>query len=79
MSISNESSTNEFTHSLSHKPKSTFYLTDTIDIDNQKEQKEKEELKSSLSPIVLRNPKVLSQRPQSPPPPIPTELNQIGT
>lgn len=76
MSSINVEPSNDTTQTLPNKPKSTFYLTDTIEVDSNSEvPKPKVEISNSVSPIILRNPKI-SQRPQSPPPPIPVDANQ---
>jgi hypothetical protein len=65
MSLSAESAS-ELTTNLDNKPKSTFYLTGDIDIDNNESERDSG---ASLSPV-QRNSKVI-MRPQSPPPPVP--------
>lgn len=71
ISLSPESA-NEVTQNLT-KPKSTFYLTDVIDVDNTT----KEDLSSghdsgfASSPTVNRTSTSNITRPHSPPPPIP--------
>ncbi|RZC38474.1 uncharacterized protein BDFB_001401, partial [Asbolus verrucosus] len=64
MSLSAETA-NEITTSLDNKPKSTFYLTEDIDIDKNESERDSG---ASTSPI-QRNSKII--RPQSPPPPVP--------
>ncbi|XP_066144502.1 uncharacterized protein Exn isoform X2 [Euwallacea fornicatus] len=73
MSLSAESAS-EVTSSLNResKTKSTFYLTNTIDVDSQNDNSDK-----SLSPV-LRKSKSPLMRPKSPPPPAPTAQSDIG-
>ncbi|XP_022916174.2 rho guanine nucleotide exchange factor 5 [Onthophagus taurus] len=76
MSLSAESAS-ELTQEL-NKPKSTFYLTDTIDVDNEQE-KVCDKSKASVSPSVPvknKTPKSSPIRPMVPPPPLPTIQNQ---
>ncbi|KAK5645320.1 hypothetical protein RI129_006620 [Pyrocoelia pectoralis] len=67
----------ECIQNLGNKMKSTFYLTDPIDVDNNQTDtlKPKEAVTTSVSPVTLRNSKSC-QRPHSPPPPIPVDANQ---
>lgn len=64
----NPENASEITNNL-NKPRSTFYLTDTIVIDNNAVEDKK-----AVSPV--SNNKVLT-RPQSPPPPAPTGKKDI--
>lgn len=66
MSISNDS-TNETTQN-SNKPQSTFYVTDTINIEDNKENN-----KVNVSPKIY---KALPIRPQNPPPPAPLNVGK---
>ncbi|KAK4876428.1 hypothetical protein RN001_012850 [Aquatica leii] len=77
MLISTESA-NEITQSLGNKTKSTFYLTDPIDVDGQMDvtKSKGDSINSSVSPSLLRHSKSFPQRPQSPPPPVPVDANQ---
>lgn len=73
ISLSPESA-NELTQNLGNKPNSTFYITETINIDSES----KEELSSGndsglpSSPVQKSSRSSLA-RPQSPPPPIPVQ------
>lgn len=74
MSLSAESAS-ELTTNLGNKPTSTFYLTETIDVDDvEKAEEACPDSGVSLSPIPKRNVKNIV-RPQSPPPPAPHETD----
>lgn len=70
MSMSTESA-NELTQNL-NKPKSTFYLTETIDVDGCNENLEKN--KENVSP---KTSKSVVVRPQNPPPPAPLNFGNL--
>uniref|UniRef100_A0A1Y1JXM7 DH domain-containing protein n=1 Tax=Photinus pyralis TaxID=7054 RepID=A0A1Y1JXM7_PHOPY len=67
----------ECIQTLGNKMKSTFYLTDPIEVDNNQTDalKSKAAITTSVSPVALRHSKSC-QRPQSPPPPVPVDANQ---
>lgn len=67
MSLSAESAA-ELNTNLDNKPKSTFYLTEEIDVDKNESERDSG---ASLSPV-QRNSKVIV-RPHSPPPPAPVK------
>lgn len=79
MSMSTESA-NELTESL-NRGNSMFYLTETVDIDGDGDQEKGESRSgndSGFAPSPIhRNSRSSIVRPQSPPPPIPTQ-NNIG-
>uniref|UniRef100_A0AAR5QEM6 DH domain-containing protein n=2 Tax=Dendroctonus ponderosae TaxID=77166 RepID=A0AAR5QEM6_DENPD len=75
MSLSVESA-NEVTSNLNGgRTKSTFYLTDAIDIDSSEKQSSSEK---SLSPVV-RHGRPAPMRPTSPPPPAPITQPELRT
>lgn len=74
ISLSAESAC-ELTQSLG-KTKSTFYLTETIDIDTEDKTEDNSRNDSGLpSSPVQKNRSSILVRPNSPPPPIPTQNN----
>lgn len=65
---------------LKNKTKSTFYLPESIDIDNNTEKVDCDRRKNSLSPVnqKSKNGKSSPVRPSVPPPPLPKQLTVTG-
>lgn len=63
----------ELQQNLENKPKSTFYLTDAIDIDEGVDLRNSSVEQEPAPVLPVRN---VAVRPQSSPPPIPVDANQ---